>query len=424
MPAPPVPSPDITPATSDPGDDTARRYRYQWTCAAIICCMLLDDDADAKEVFCEHHEDVLIKHTDSTFTGIQVKTRTSSTELWKTKDPVIMGSCARFAKLEAKFPGRFKAFQFLTNHPLYSAKNAQDFSHVLGIIRKAAAKAELPTQIMSFLSKLSNDAGCSEDMTFSALSKTQAIDEWPKLSDIESRLRDTLSQVWNGGEEYTFPALARAARALANECGRASSLAHEDTLPAYLPLLTSPANTELEARLAEKRFDKARILDILNQELNEIALLDGDPKFWSEPGTGSLDLLRKKLSAGGLSVVTCTSAIELRGKAEYLATVWTKKYGNKSGLQRYNHIRTLVLQDSSTALEATRNEDAPFGRQMLLELRNRFKERRHNEIQLFDCSDEHLEGFAYILTSECMVQWSLDCPWRHSDGSYKSSRRS
>ncbi len=54
-----IPSPDTVLGTGDPGDETARRYRYQWTYAAIVCCILLDDTEDAEEVFCEHHEDVV-----------------------------------------------------------------------------------------------------------------------------------------------------------------------------------------------------------------------------------------------------------------------------------------------------------------------------------------------------------------------------
>ena len=110
-----VPAPDRVPATGDPGDDTSRRYRYQWTYAAIICCMLLDETDGAVEVFCEHHEDVLIKHVDGTFSGLQIKTRESDQKVWKTNDDAVRGSCARFAKLEAEFPGRFRAFRFLTN---------------------------------------------------------------------------------------------------------------------------------------------------------------------------------------------------------------------------------------------------------------------------------------------------------------------
>lgn len=411
MPDPIVPAPDAIPATGDPGDDTARRYRYQWTYAAIVCCMLLDDTEDVAEVFCEHHEDVLMKHTDATFTGIQVKTRSSDQEVWKTGDPAVRSSFARFAKLEADFPGRFRAFQFLTNHPLYSAGNGQDLCHVLATIRAAAAIAGLPRNILKFLSKVSKDAGCIDDVAFVALSKTHASDELPRLPDIESRLVATLTSTWTDAKECSYASVGWAARTLANECGRASSLAHEDTLPAYLPVVSSPAGTELAARLAGKRIDKLRILDILNQGLNETALLESSPESWSEPGTGMSSLLSKKLDAGGFSAVSCNSAKDLRDKADYLGIVWTKKYGRMLGLKRYEHVRSLVLSDSARAFEAARSEERLFGLQMLSELRARFKQRRQDGSQLYDSSNEHLEGFAYILTSECKVDWSLDRPW-------------
>jgi hypothetical protein len=48
---------------------------------------------------------------------------------------------------------------------------------------------------------------------------------------------------------------------------------------------------------------------------------------------------------------------------------------------------------------------------MLAELRSKFQQRRSQSNQLYECSNEHLEGFAYSLTSECKVQWSIDRPW-------------
>ncbi len=406
-----VPAPDAVPATGDPGDDTARRYRYQWTYAAIVCCMLLDDTEDVAEVFCEHHEDVLVKHTDGTFTGLQVKTRSSDQEVWKTGDPAVGGSCARFTKLEVDFPGRFRAFRFLTNHPLHAAKNRQDLCHVLATIGAGAAIAGLPTPVLMFLSRVAREAGCSDDVAFVALSKTYACDDLPRLPDIEGRLVATLTSVWPRAAECSHVAVVRAARALIYECGRASSLAHEDTLPAYLPVVASPGETELAARLAGKRINKARVLDILDQGLNETAPLDGDPEVCAVPGTGTTGLLLKKLDAGGFSAVSRNSAEDLRDKADYLGIVWTKKHGRVSGLQRYGHVRSLVLSDAGRAFESARREGQPFGLQMLSELRARFLQRRQEGSQLYDCSNEHLEGFAYSLTSECKVHWSLDRPW-------------
>lgn len=141
---PPTLPPDLVLATGDPGDETARRYRYQWTYAAISCCLMLDDTQDTIEVFCEHHEDVLLKHADSTFSGLQIKTRASDQELWKTGDEAFTKSCARFAKLEADFPGQFRQFKFLTNHPLHAAKNNQDICHVLAIIKAATSAGRPP----------------------------------------------------------------------------------------------------------------------------------------------------------------------------------------------------------------------------------------------------------------------------------------
>ena len=113
-----VPAPDMVPATGDPGDDTARRYRYQWTYAVIVCCMLLDDTEDVAEVFCEHHEDALMKHTDGMFSGLQVKTRSSNQEVWKTGDSAVRGLCAPASpSWKPTFPGSVQAIPFSHKSP-------------------------------------------------------------------------------------------------------------------------------------------------------------------------------------------------------------------------------------------------------------------------------------------------------------------
>lgn len=406
-----VPTPDIVRATGDPGDDTARRYHYQWTYAAIICCMLLDLTEDVAEVFCEHHEDVLIKHSNATFSGLQIKTRRSDQEVWKTSDDDVVGSCARFSKLEAQFPGRFRSFRFLTNHPLYAGANGKDFRHVLQQIKSAAAVSEISGPEARFLTRVATEAGCTAEIAFKALSKTDARDDLPKLTDVEPRLVTTLTGVWVRAADCSYTSVMRAARYLTSECERASSLAHQDVLPAYLPATVNPDETELTARLAAKRVDQARLLAILDYSLNETDPLYGAPEVCVEPGTGTTDLLLKKLDSGGFSAVSRNSALDLRDKADYLGTVWINKHGREVGLQRYGHVRSLVLHDSATAFEITKNEEHLFGVAMLFELRSWFQQRRTDGSQLYECSNEHLEGFAYSLTSQCSVQWSFDRPW-------------
>lgn len=404
-------SPDITPADGDPGDETARRYRYQWTWAAITCCMLLDDTQDVAEVFCEHHEDILLKHIGGTFSGIQFKTRASNQELWKTSDPDVKKSFARFALLEARFPGRFEAFHFHTNHLLHSAGNGQDIAHVLREIGKARDCAGVTGPSRAFLRHTAREADCSDEVAFAALSKARCSHDLPKLDDALVRLVGTLTAIWPRASSCSYDGVARAAGSLVDECGRASSLAHADVLPAYVPTVANPDDVMLAARLNGKRIDKERLLRILDQGLDGTAPLDGTPSRLVEPGTGSLSLLRQKLDAGGFSAVSLNSAEELRDRADYLGMTWLQKHGRAAGLQMYNALRTQVLSDAARAFEDAKADERPFGVEMLRKLRSQLDRRRAEGAQLHNCTNEHLEGFAYSLTAECSVCWSLERPW-------------
>lgn len=403
--------PDVVPATGDPGDETARRFRYQWMYAAIICCLLLDESEEAHEVFCEHHEDVLVKRKDGYFHGLQIKTRDISQPPWKSDDEAVIRSFVRFCILEGQFPGRFRGFRFLSNHSLYVSGNGKDIQYVLREIRAANSSVACPAVINRFVKQIAKAVDCDQAIVQHALSKTDADDALPRLADVQMRLIDTLTSIWTRAQDLTFPAVRRAAAYLSDECCRASSLAHEDVLPAYLPAGVDPCAAELKARLDGKKFDRARLLAVLEAGINVVAPLSTDPALLVRPGGGSSDLLEKKLDAGGFSAVSRNSAVDLRDKAEYLGIAWTQKHGYEKGLQQYSHIRSLVLSDSARAYEIAKDKGATFGLSMLEELRQRLRARRQSGTQLYECSDEHLEGVAYALTSECKVQWSKDRPW-------------
>lgn|GEM_PF-1076896 len=410
--ATPGPAPDTTPSSGDPGDETARRFVFQWTFAAICCCSLLDDSVGLAEVFCEHHEDVLLKNANGMYTGIQVKTRDAGRPMWKANDDEVRSSCVRFAKLERDFPGYFERYRFLTNHPLHSAKNGADFRYVLALIKSAGNAPSVTAPALAFLRRVARDANCTIEVAYSALAKAEASDELPKLADVTTRLSMTLEALWEGAERCTASALRRAARHLAAHCCDASSLAHEGLLPAYLPVMVGPQQVEVSACLDGKRIDKARLLKVLDDGLHQGAPLLGDPERSPKPGEGSSDLLQQKLDAGGFSAVSLNSAADLRDKADYLGLMWLQKYGRDQGLQRYGHVQSLVLADAANAYENTKANADPFGLQMLGELRERFKARRSQGAQLYDCSIEHLEGVAYVLTARCKVQWSITTPWK------------
>lgn len=404
-------SPDSVPAINDPGDDIANRYHFQWAYAAIICCMLLDDASDVKEIFCEHHEDILIKHHNEKYSGLQIKTRQTDQPAWKMSDEGVLSSFRRFSFLENAFPDYFRKYLFLTNHPLHTAGNNKDIRYFLETIRVAPALVDLSSAILTVVKGLAKSSGCAENIVFNALRKTYAFDDLPKLADIEIRLVKTLTENWVHAAECTYSSVTTAAEHLILACQRASTLAHLGLLPAYLPVMDHAIAIELAARIDGKRMDQSRVLAILNLALEERAILDADPDSVVKPGSGLTSLLHKKLDAGGFSAVSLNSAEDLRSKADYLGLVWIQKHGKEKGLSRYSHIKSLVLNDAARSFESTKSANQQFGINMLSELRSRFRQRRVDESQLFECSDEHLEGFAYSLTSECKVQWSINRPW-------------
>jgi hypothetical protein len=412
----PVPSPENSISGDDPGDDTANRYRFQWTWAAIMCCSLLEVDQDIEEVFCEHHEDVLLKHRDGSFTGHQVKTRGNDQPVWKSTDEAVRNSCVRFAKLEHEYPGRFRNYSFLTNHPLHTAETRADISYVLRSIRDASTINELPHAIVSWLTRIAADACVPVELAFRAMSKTVASADLPKLRDAFMRLISTLCSCWRPATECSYGAVQRAALSLIEECSRASSLFHEQLLPAYM-ITNVDHNKQIAACIDGKRMTLARITHVLEAGRDGLATLDGDPTDQVALGEGSTDLLRKKLDSGGFSAVSRNSAEDLRDKADYLGIKWTQQFGKPHGLSRYNHILSLVLSDASRAFDASRTDLDGFGPAMRERFRQLIRDRRRNGDQLFDCTDDHLEGFAFSLTAQCKIFWSNSRPWEVVDGS-------
>ena len=398
-------------ASNDPGDETSRRFRYQWTWAAIVCCLLFDSTQDCIELFCEHHEDILLKLRNGKYRGLQVKTRDMAQGPWKTGEDVVDAALVRFCKLEREFPDQFDSYRFLTNHPLFSGRNGKDLRYVLERLHVASSLAECQTGIARYVRKIAGMASCSEDVALSALKKTTADDSLPKLADVHLRLVTSLTETWDRAETLPYESLTRAARGLVAECMQAASLAHEDLLPAYLPAIGTPSEARLQARIEGKRISVERLRGALDLGLNDASSLRADPSTLIEPGTGDRSLLHKKLDAGGFSAVSRNSADDLRDKADYLGLVWIQKHGREDGLQRYGHVRSLVLSDAAAAFEAIKEAPAPFGVAMLAELRRRLRTRRSHGATLYDCSEEHLEGHAYAMTAECRVQWSLDRPW-------------
>jgi hypothetical protein len=260
----------------DPGDETARRFRFQWTWAAISCCAMLDDESDVVDIFCEHHEDVLIKHRDGTFSGHQVKTRDSA-QAWKAADTQIKSALARFVQLDVKYPNYFRDFKVLTNHPFHTGENAQSLEYVLCQIFRASTPTELRSPVACWLHSIQEEAHESETSTFHALKKVTIDDKLPKLQDSFIRLVDILEKGQADRRHYSHAAFRRAAQALVDECARASALDDQQELPTYITAMNGP-EAAVQSSIAGKRMTVDRVRSVLSTGFNSAATLIRDPE--------------------------------------------------------------------------------------------------------------------------------------------------
>lgn len=394
--------------SNDPGDQTANRYRFQWACAAMCCCQMLNPELKIAEIFCEHHEDILIKHTDHTYTGLQIKTRASNQPIWSATDPVIISSFARFCSLDLKYGSQFSAFIFATNHPMQSTKNGRDVIFLLGQIRENTPYSSQASIVHTFVKKVAKEASIDEEQVYASLKKCIVQQDLPHLKDISIRLMSNLATDWEGAKTGSYNEVQQAAEALISECASASSLAIQDFLPLYFDSVESN-NTSL-AIIEHKRFDRERTLQILNKGFNgELPLFrDLDTVI---PCSFDKDLLRKKMDAGGFSITSTFYAEDLRDSADYAGYQLIQKYGSSLGKQKYDELTLKVHRDAAEAFEMEKDNQDPFGAKMLARMRSSLKKRVDSGENLYGFTPDHLEGLAYTLTSQCKVAWSLKRPW-------------
>jgi len=356
-------------------------------------------------LFCEHHEDILLKRKDGRYHCLQIKTKEGVANPWKSDDVTVVAALAKFAKLEASHGAEISHFTFGTNHPFFQAtKNGKNLPFLLESIRGVASMTEAPTIVQRYVKKIASTGDVSIDAAWRTLKKTLARDDLPKLTDIGARVREEIIRNHQPAQDCVPAQISRAGNDLRNAMHSAASLNHLEDIALYLAI-GAPPEEALQQRIDGKRFTRSRIETILNGSLTLNALLEPEPNGTELTKEAAHDRLRRKLEAGGLSVVTINLAIDLRAAALHSLFEWRAKFGEKEALRRYEHLKTLVLKDCASAHEETKNAEAGFGRQMLDRLRHHLQQRVGTP-DTRDLSQDHLEGYAYELTGACRVWWS------------------
>ncbi len=401
----PASTPDSVPPDEDVGADTQRRFRHQACYIAMLSLGLLDDEATLVELYCEHHDDVLLRFRSGSFKAVQLKTRLVGRTPFKTGDKEVIAALRKFAILENKFPGSFEAYALASNVGFWrEQKNGNNLEHVIGEVRLGVVKGRKP--LAQKIAEI--EPAISREVVLAALAKVQ-LEATPGLDDIESRLVGGLAQTPQcKGRRYDE--MKAVSERLRDRILAASSLANISAFPEYLAICSSsPQEVRSQHVIKSKCINKDDVLEVLNRELpSEILLRTHHQVPIDELPTG-MKKMELKLAAGGLTVSAIEHLKDVKFSAEELLIGWLYKYGRERAQQYYEHLRIIVHGECFAARQSSHQADGLYANKMLLDLREKLAYRASligNEIP--EHRQEHLLGMAGILTEDCTVWWTTE----------------
>lgn len=390
---------------TDRGDETQQRFRAQAAYAAVSALTLLHDSMQHEEVFCEHHEDVLIKRVDGCYVGIQVKTRARDEGPFKADHERVIKSLARFVVLDVEFPEKFLYFIFATNAGTWKEKkNGKNLSYLLDLAKETTVPGDHRT-LYAFVKKIVDECEKTPEQILATLKKTRIEEDLPDFADCERRVIDAISGCPELGERH-YHEYKDAARKLVDHCARAAALPHAvEIIPEYVTFHDDPTSIRDRERIEGKRITRQKLLDILNASIGGRVLLQAGSGIPLQLIPAGVRVAKLKMAAGGISIRNANLAEAHKHSMEHLAVVWLRKHGPVKSREMIGHLRTLVWTECQEAEDETSSHTL-YGPAMLRRVRERLRERIGEEQEEFpELLLEHLYGMAAVLTEDCTVWW-------------------
>ncbi|MEG4202831.1 dsDNA nuclease domain-containing protein [Microcoleus sp. Pol7_A1] len=400
--------------SNDPGDETQKRFRYQAVYAAIQSLSLLED-SEICSIYCEHHEDILVKKQDKTFVGIQVKTRANGKEPFKANDEDIQKSIKRFYEHDCMFGNSFSRYVLAANCGFWhDKKNGANLYYILELAGATTDFKNIPTALNSFIDKiynllkenkiLTNEYDSSTLINF--LKKVTLIQS-PGLDDIEATLLRKLTQFSNI-KDLRIDQVNRITKSLIDKCLNAASLVCDSPKEGYYSILANPNEERTKLIIKGKQITKEIILALLREVENDQFLLSTGNSIPLSKMPKGMKKLELKMAAGGISANNIDNIKDLKSSMENQLVTWLYKKGERKTKEQYEHIRIIVRNQCQEAHDLTRINNELFGNKMLNKVRECLDLVYKNKegCSLFGLRYEHLLGMAGILTEECKIWWS------------------
>jgi hypothetical protein len=401
--------PSIVLSASDHGDDMQMRLRYQTTYGAFVALAMLLDATDIVEIYCEHHEDVLIRKANGKYRGCQVKTRLASIGPFKADDSQIKSALSRFVGLDIEFPGYFEKFVIATNVGFWQgADNSKNLPYIVGLAQDSNGHVpQTSREVHKLVAIICADHNCKRVTVWGVLARVVLQPELPQFHDIEKQLAVQIAVVL-GETHRRFDELTRAAKAAVQLVGDASSLNHSSPLFRYFVFVEGASGAEETAIIESKRISKGRLLQVIRQSFDDAILLSSGNRIDVTTLPPGMTKIEQKMAAGAISAAEIELAKDLKFSMDRLLQEWMYKYGSKEASRRYDHLQLIVKDDSFEASGHTKAA-GPYGPAMLARIRFNLKtSAAHHAAQLgsMGVTYNHLLGVTGILTEECTIWWS------------------
>lgn len=392
-------------SVKDKGDDTQKRFRYQNACACFISMNLLSDDRQFSEIYCEHHEDILLKLNNGKFAGVQIKTKNIELGPFDINDEAICKSFKRFVEHNINFPNQFDYYVFATNVGLLKSDSKGPKEYITWLKPTKTGEIKIKRKDFSKLTKhLANELNVDIECVVDALIKVRFKDGLPHDGDIIDKISGKIGKTDECKNTY-FSIITEIVNKLIMLHDDASSLKIDSD---YIFLAHDPEKELEREKIEKKKITSEKILKVISEELlkqtDSLIRVRDNSIIQSIPKT--VKILEKKMDVGNITIDNINLIKDQKFAFEALIT--ERFYKDKSQTEHdYNHLRQIILSESQISYDDSYDDINAFGMKMLKDVRQRIHKRYMADKESFrGCQIEHLFGLIAILTEECKVWWS------------------
>jgi hypothetical protein len=377
--------------STDRGSSTRYRFAYQNILTAIICIRIYTGEIRYKEIYCEHHEDILARTEDDAFIGIQIKTKDSKLAPFKLKEKGISDSFARFVILDIQF--KFQSFLLVSNH-----KFDQEVHDFLDNLKKDKIN-DKEKDYIKWLQTKKKMKGYELFDIIKALCKVK-LSCGPALENAYSLIVDVHLACIERCKKLSLERNKKICDNLIQKIDYASNEIIHNPLQDYFIFQGSSTEDINLIGISKKRITKEIISQILEEK--EIQLLKS--KLFNTVDPAMPNLIRK-FQDGGIDRYEALNMVDLGFSAD--SYLFEKYYVEGDEIpSEVQHIR-VILRNQATEARVQTKSDRLFGEAMLNNLYSRLEKIRvSDQLKQLDLPYEVLKGTIANLTEECFISFS------------------